>query len=139
MSRISIVAMAASLAMASPVFASALYPGHALQNPVPPGARSKHKGGIVSATGSIVGGTGYSVSHDGTGEYTIDVPAGFFGSTCPVIMVTPAGIASHAPIPDDFNYITCGGAGEVKMQIRIYSRTDGALEDNAFHFLMMVP
>ncbi|HEY1638673.1 MAG TPA: hypothetical protein VGF62_09125 [Rhizomicrobium sp.] len=139
MSRISIVAMAASLAMASPVFASALYPGHALQNPVPPGARSKHKGGIVSATGSIVGGTGYSVSHDGTGEYTIDVPAGFFGSTCPVIMVTPAGIASHAPIPDDFNYITCGGAGEVKMQIRIYSRTDGTLEDNAFHFLMMVP
>ena len=139
MSRISIVAMAASLAMASPVFASALYPAHALQNPVPPGARSKHKGGIVSATGSIVGGTGYSVSHDGTGEYTIDVPAGFFGSTCPVIMVTPAGIASHAPIPDDFNYITCGGAGEVKMQIRIYSRTDGTLEDNAFHFLMMVP
>jgi hypothetical protein len=139
MSRISILAVAASLVMASSAFASTVYPSHALQNPVPPGGKSKHKGGIVSATGSIVGGTGYSVSHDGTGEYTIDVPAGFFGSTCPVILVTPAGVASHAPIPDDFNYITCGGAGEVKMQIRIYSRTDGALEDNAFHFLMMVP
>jgi type 1 fimbria pilin len=139
MSRISIVAMAASLAMASPAFASALYPSQALQNPVPPGARSKHKGGIVSATGSIVGGTGYSVSHDGTGEYTIDVPAGFFGTTCPVILVTPAGQNGQTPIPDDFNYITCGGAGEVKMQIRIRGRQDGTLQDNAFHFLMMVP
>jgi len=139
MSRISIVAIAASLAMASPVFASALYPSHALQASVPPGGHSKHKGGIVAADGSIVTGSGFSVSHNGTGEYTLDVPGGFF-TGCPVILVTPAGIASHAPIPDDFNYITCGaGSGEVKMQIRIYSRTDGSLEDNAFHFLMMAP
>jgi hypothetical protein len=46
----------------------------------------------------------------------------------------------HASIPDDFNYITCGaGSGEVKMQVRIYSRTDGARQDNAFHFLIMAP
>lgn len=140
MSRISLIAVAASLLMAAPAAASAVYPGHQPgQISAPPGGKSKHKGGIVAGDGSIVTGSGFSVSHDGTGEYTIDVPAGFFGTTCPVIFVTPAGIESHAPIPDDYNYITCGGAGEVKMQIRIYSRTDGALEDNAFHFLMMVP
>ncbi len=142
MSRISIAAVAASLLMASSAFASALYAGHepGLQNSEP-GARGKHKGGVVGADGSIILGTGFSVSHDGTGEYTLDVPGSVFGtSICPVILVTPAGVNGHAPIADDFNYITCeAGDGEVKMQIRIYSRTDGALQDNGFHFLMMAP
>jgi len=79
------------------------------------------------------------VSHDDTGEYTIDVPAGFFTSTCPVILVTPAGQNGETPIPDDYNYITCGGNGEVKMQVRIRGRKDGALQDNAFHFYMSEP
>ena len=125
--------------MASSAFASTLYPSHGLQSSVPPGGHSKHKGGIVSADGSIVLGTGYSVSHDGTGEYTVDVPGGFF-TGCPVILVTPAGQNGQTPIADDFNYITCGaGSGEVKMQIRIRGRQDGALQDNAFHFLIMAP
>jgi len=129
-----------AFAIALPAFASALYPSHALQNSPPPGGRSKHKGGIVAGDGSIVLGSGYSVSHDATGEYTVDVPGGFFTSGCPVILVTPAGQNGQTPIMDDFNYITCGaGSGEVKMQIRIRGRQDGALQDNAFHFLMMVP
>jgi hypothetical protein len=133
------IAAAAALIMASPAFASTLYPGKALQNLVPPGKNNKHKGGIVAADGSIVAGTGFSVSHDGTGKYTIDVPAGFFNSTCPVVLVAPAGYTSEFPIMDDYDYITCGGAGEVKMQIRIWGRKDGAAQDNAFHFFMSEP
>lgn len=94
------------------------------------------KAGIVNSAGSIVAGTGYSVSHDGTGEYTLQVPAGYFKG-CPAFIVTPAGINGHVVIPDDWDYITCGNNGEVKMQIRLYERTSGALQDNAFHFIML--
>ena len=119
--------LAASLALASSALAFA-------PNSVP-GKGSK--GGVVAANGSIVLGTGFSVSHDGTGEYTIDVP---FFPDCPVVLVTPAGVNPHVPIADDYNYITCNtGGGEVKIQIRIYARNDGSLQDNAFHFLMAKP
>ncbi len=138
MSRLSILALATSMVMASSAFASALYPDQTgLHHSVSPGKKAKSKGGIVASDGSIVAGTGYSVSHDGTGEFTLDVPAGYF-TDCPVILVTPAGVDGHAPIVNDYNYITCGN-GEVKMQIRIWSRTDGTLQDNSFHFLMMDP
>jgi hypothetical protein len=140
MSRISILAAAASLVLASSAFASALYPGQpsGFHHLVKPGSKAKSKGGTVAADGSIGLGTGYSVSHDGTGEYTIDVPAGYF-KECPLILATPAGFTSEFPIINDYNYITCGGSGEVKMQIRIWGRKTGALQDNAFHFLMITP
>ncbi|HEY2474470.1 MAG TPA: hypothetical protein VGI19_06670 [Candidatus Cybelea sp.] len=94
------------------------------------------KAGIVNSAGSIVAGTGYSVSHDGTGEYTLQVPAGFF-KDCPALIVTPAGLNGHLAIPDDYDYITCGNNGQVKIQVREYERPTGALQDNAFHFIMM--
>jgi hypothetical protein len=94
------------------------------------------KAGIVNSSGSIVAGTGYSVSHDGTGEYTLDVPAGFF-KNCPAVTVTPSGLNGHLAIPDDYNYEACGNNGEVKLQIRLYERASGALQDNAFHFAMI--
>jgi hypothetical protein len=126
MSYKSLAVLAASLVLASSAFASAS---------VVPGKGSK--GGVVAADGSIVLGTGFSVSHDGTGEYTLDVPS---FPDCPVVLITPAGINGHVPIADDYNYITCNtSGGEVKIQIRIYSRNDGALQDNSFHFLMAKP
>jgi hypothetical protein len=138
-----LVALTASLTIAASGLASArvVYPNQPFANPYQAAVRPDRKGpaikaGIVTSTGSIVAGTGYSVSHDGTGEYTLEVPAGHFKS-CPVVIVTPAGLNGHAPIPDDYNYITCGGNGEVKIQIRINSRTSGSLQDNSFHFLMM--
>ncbi|HEX3368734.1 MAG TPA: hypothetical protein VHS56_04085 [Candidatus Cybelea sp.] len=94
------------------------------------------KAGIVNSSGSIVSGTGYSVSHDGTGEYTLDVPAGYF-STCPAIVASPAGLNGHLAIPDVYDYVTCGNNGEVKVQIREYEYNTGALQDNAFHFVMI--
>lgn len=93
--------------------------------------------GIVAGNGTIAGGTGFSVSHDATGEYTLDVPAGNKFKSCPVVVLTPAGVSGGIPIPDDYDYITCGNQGEVKIQVRIYSRTDGTHQDNAFHFAMI--
>ena len=62
------------------------------------------KAGIVNSSGSIVAGTGYSVSHDGTGEYTLDVPAGLF-KNCPAIVASPAGLNGHLAIPDVYDYV----------------------------------
>jgi hypothetical protein len=127
-----ILALTMLLVVATSALASAFEPQIRFQ----PDHKSATKAGVVGTTGSIVAGTGFSVSHDGTGEYTLDVPAGKF-KNCPVVLVTPAGLNGHAPIPDDYDYSTCGNNGEVKIQIRIYSRTNGALQDNAFHFAMI--
>jgi hypothetical protein len=94
------------------------------------------KAGIVNSSGSIVSGTGYAVSHDGTGEYTLSVPAGFFDN-CPAIVVTTSGLNGHLAIPNVYDYITCGNNGAVKAQIRLYERSGGSLQDNAFHFAMI--
>jgi len=121
------------LVIASSALASAFEPQTRFE---PNHKKSAIKAGIVASDGSVAGGTGFSVSHDGTGEYTLQVPAGYF-KDCPVVMVTPSGVNGHAPIPDDYNYMACGNNGQVKIQIRIYSRTDGALQDNSFHFAMI--
>ena len=137
-----LIALTASLVIVTPGLASARLvaaPARVMQpaqNSVQPNHKKPAvKAGIVGSDGTIIAGSNFSVSHDGTGEYTLDVPAGYF-KNCPVVMVTPAGVNGHAPIPDDYDYSTCGNNGEVKIQIRIYSRTDGSLQDNAFHFVM---
>ncbi|HEV3091873.1 MAG TPA: hypothetical protein VGX91_10600 [Candidatus Cybelea sp.] len=90
--------------------------------------------GVVSSSGTIAAGSGFSVSHDGTGEYTITVPAGEF-KNCPSILATPAGYSGTPPVANDYDYIQCGSNGTVKMQIRILT-TSGSLVDTPFHFLM---
>ena len=127
----SILALTAVMLLASSAVAAAFSP----QVPFHPDhKKSAMKAGIVNTDGSIVSGTGYSVSHDGTGKYTIDIPAGQF-KTCPANMVTPGGVNGHAPIADVYDYISCGNGNDVKFQVRIYSRTDGQLQDNAFGFV----
>ncbi|MGA2759550.1 MAG: hypothetical protein ABSF08_04400, partial [Candidatus Cybelea sp.] len=98
-------ALTASLVMATPGLASArlitpparvMQPGQAFVQPNH--KKAAVKAGIVGSDGSIIAGSNFSVSHDGTGEYTLDVPAGYF-KNCPAVMVTPAGVNGHAPIP----------------------------------------
>jgi hypothetical protein len=105
---------------------------------VPPGKLGKPIAGIVNADGSINTGSGFSVSHDGTGKYTLDVPAGYF-KRCPAILATPWGYTSEFPIVDDYDYIICGNLQEVRMQIRVWGRKTGAAQDNSFQFLMIQP
>ncbi len=134
-----LIALTASLVIVTPGLASARLvaaPARVMQpaqNSVQPNHKKPAvKAGIVGSDGTIIAGSDVSVSHDGTGEYTLDVPAGYF-KNCPVVMVTPVGVNGHA---DDYDYSTCGNNGEVKIQIRICSRTDGSLQDNAFHLVM---
>jgi hypothetical protein len=94
------------------------------------------QGGTVNLSGQIVDGTGFTVSHDGTGKYTLDIPSGYKG--CPVVMVTPVGTNGDIPIVNDFDYITCGN-GEVKIQIAIFGRSSGTYLDNSFNFLVIEP
>lgn len=103
-----------------------------------PALAVKPVAGIVNADGTINTGTGFSVSHDGLGQYTLDVPAGHF-KRCPAILLTAWGYTSEFPILEDYDYVTCGNLGEVKMQIRVWGRKDGAAQDNAFHFVMIQP
>ncbi len=133
----SVILGSTAMALARPVPPSRVF--GAAQNVVQPDhgkKRTAMKAGIVNSSGSIVAGTGYSVSHDGTGEYTLDVPAGFF-KNCPAIVASPAGLNGHLAIPDVYDYVTCGNNGEVKVQIREYEYNTGSLQDNAFHFIMM--
>jgi hypothetical protein len=129
-----LIALTASLIFATSALASARFVQFDGRFAQPDSKKHAVKAGIVAGDGSIVSGTGYSVSHDGTGEYTVDIPSGTFPG-CPAINVTGAGINGHAPIADVYNYITCG-SGEVKAQIRIYSNNGSGLQDNSFHFVM---
>ena len=139
----SLISLTAALVVATSAFASAttvvpLNGSFAQSNgdfAAPDVKNPEIRAGIVHADGTISQGRRFAVSHDGTGEYTLNVPARQF-KNCPTIIVTPWGVNGHAPIANSFDYITCGNFGEVKIQIRIYSRTDGAGQDNGFMFVM---
>jgi hypothetical protein len=97
-----------------------------------PDAKAKTKGGIVNTNGSIGYGSGFSVSHLGTGSYQIVFPNGTF-KTCPVIALTGAGGNGDVPVMNLSNY-GCSNGG-LTIVVGIVSRTNGSLQDNAFHFV----
>jgi hypothetical protein len=55
--------------------------------------------GIVDSDGSILAGSGFTVSNPSTGHYTITFPAGTW-STLPVVTVTPFGVHGGFVVPD---------------------------------------
>jgi hypothetical protein len=130
-------AIAALCILGSTGLASAQVVRPVMMHPAGSSAKKKpSQGGTVNLSGQIVNGTGFTVTHDGTGKYTLDIPSGFKG--CPVVMVTPAGANGDIPIVNDYNYITCGN-GEVKIQIAIFGRSSGNYLDNSFNFLVISP
>jgi hypothetical protein len=86
-------------------------------------------------------GEGHSLADTGVPypilDPTLGVPAGNKFKNCPVIVLAPAAVSGGIPIPNVYSYITCGNKGEVKVQVRLYLRTDGTHQDNAFHFTMI--
>jgi hypothetical protein len=129
--------IAALLVLGSSGMASAQVVRPVMMHPAGSSAKRKpSQAGTVSLSGQTVVGTGFTVTHDGTGRYTLDIPNGFKG--CPVVMVTPAGMNGDIPIVNDFDYITCGN-GEVKIQIAIFGRSSGNYMDNSFNFLVIAP
>jgi hypothetical protein len=134
-----LVALAGCLALAATASASAgsVY-RQPLGAPVTPAAKSSPslRAGIVAGNGSIVYGSGFQVSHPQTGEYDITFSGGDF-KKCPVISITPAGTGSVAPVANLFGY-SCSSSG-VAITILMIGSTNGAAEDNAFHFIAVEP
>lgn len=84
--------------------------------------------GVVSSTGAILAGTGFTVSHTGTGLYTITFTTAF--SAMPAVTVTPqSGLGRIATC-------TSVGAGSTGIDTR---DTSGTATDNQFNFIAIGP
>jgi hypothetical protein len=99
-------------------------------------AKKMMNGGIVNGNGTIDYGSGFQVQHTQTGEYVVSFGSGVFKS-CPVISVTPAGTGSSAPLANIFGY-SCSNSG-VQFTVLMIGIGNGQAEDNAFHFIAIVP
>jgi hypothetical protein len=97
---------------------------------------AKTVAGIVNPDGSVAAGSGFSVTRNAAGDYTITIPAGTFnGVVPPAITVTPWGLDGHFPAADIDNE---GAAGDGSATIRILiSSSVGATNnvDNGFEFI----
>ena len=132
-----LIVLTASLTLAATVGASAgtIY-RQPSSGPVQSAKGPTLRAGIVSGNGAIVYGSGFEVTHPQTGEYDVTFPSSDF-KKCPVISITPAGTGSVAPIANLYGY-TCNGSG-VQLTILMIGSTNGAAEDNAFHFIATEP
>jgi hypothetical protein len=100
---------------------------------IPASAAELHyTAGLVNHDGSINSGSGFTVSHDGTGKYTITFAAGVFPTHPPVMTCSPFGRGTGVPLCFVLGE-TWTGTGPTTFGIRIYNIA-GALQDNGFGF-----
>jgi hypothetical protein len=135
MNRLMMLAACAVLATTGIASATTHYPTPSY-GVAQPDKAGKLVGGIVNASGSIVFGSGFLVSHPSTGEYIVTINSGVF-KQCPIVNITPAGGNTSPPLANLYSY-GCGSGG-VAMTILIVGSTNGDLEDNAFHFTAIQP
>jgi hypothetical protein len=92
--------------------------------------------GIISATGTVDNGSGFTASQTGTGAYTITFPAGTWnGTTAPVMTITPFGINGGVvdPVVLSLGYTANGSA---TFNIILSNTTPGETnQNNAFMFI----
>ncbi|HET6275365.1 MAG TPA: hypothetical protein VFE16_05420 [Candidatus Cybelea sp.] len=102
----------------------------------PATAGPKTVAGIVSDTGQIEEGSGFSVSHLTTGEYNIRFEKGFFPTGCGAMLVQTWG---RAPVIHQLNVL--GSARALDCQVHnpyfhvVLRATDGTLRDDHFQFI----
>lgn len=87
-------------------------------------------GGVINADGTIGSGSGFSVTHPATGVYTVLWPANSFDSHVYFACTPASGLA----LCDIWSVVGNGG-GSVSVQFRLYSRSPGSAQDNAFVFV----
>jgi len=100
-------------------------------NAAKPDANTKAHAGIINTNGSVIAGTGFTVTHNATGMYTIVFPNNTF-KACPAVNVTPAGGNGGIPIANVYGYGCSNGGATIV--ITINSIETSASQDNAFHF-----
>ena len=82
--------------------------------------------GVVGPTGAIIAGSGFTVSHDASGEYTITFNTAF-SLTAPTVTATAEVI-----------HISLNGVTAFKAKFHIYN-LGGQDSDSAFHFIAIGP
>jgi hypothetical protein len=83
--------------------------------------------GTVAADGTIIAGSGFTVSVPATGVYNITFTKPFVGSV-PTITATPELTSTTAIIMTD-------GADANFVTLKVFRRSDGAVSSEAFHFI----
>jgi hypothetical protein len=89
--------------------------------------------GIINRDGSINSGSGFTVTHDGTGKYTITFAAGVFPTHSPAMTCTPFGKDGGFPICFVLGESWNGSVAPTTFGIRLLDLA-GALQDNGFQF-----
>ncbi len=112
-------------------------PGSALSADSLDGLDSKdfaRLGGVVNGDGTVVQGTGFTVSHPNAGEYQVSFPQGTLGSTCPPI-VTVLPFSGLVRVPT-ITGRTCSGLGAGNFTVKL-NDTAGTSHDTPFLFIAM--
>ena len=97
----------------------------------PDSAKTATYAGYVNPNGTVAAGSGFAVSHTGTGTYSVSYPSTKFPGGYPAMTVTGWGINGAMPIVN-LSYTSCG-SGSCVFDIVITSNT-GAAQDNGFVF-----
>jgi len=92
------------------------------------------RAGYVNSNGTIAFGTGFTVSHTGTGQYTITYPQSDF-TYFPAMGVTAFGLNGGLPIAN-LNGVSCGN-GKCKFMVGLYNSSNGSAMDNGFDFVII--
>ena len=90
--------------------------------------------GVVNGDGSVVQGTGFTVTHPSDGEYQVSFPNGTLGSICPPVVTATvfAGIVRHPQLAGR----ACSGLGSGNFTIKMLDN-DGVAHDTPFLFIAM--
>jgi hypothetical protein len=105
----------------------------------PDGPGVKTIAGFVSSIGGIQEGSGFSVTYNGAGDYTVTFPNGTWSGGCifPVMTVTP--IAGVAVTVRHSNLVcTFAGGGSIGVVIETAGSSPAAT-DSAFQFIAAQP
>jgi hypothetical protein len=96
----------------------------------------KSTSGLIAGDGTRKWGHGFTSQHLGAGDYILSFSAGAFPIHAPIFTCSPAGVEFHAAICDVW-FVDWHTDSPSTAEIHLYSRVDGAMEDNAFDFIEM--
>lgn len=92
--------------------------------------------GAINPNGTISYGSGFTVTHQGTGQYVITFPTLTGFTSLPAMTVTPFGINGHV-VTAIVSHVG-GASGGAQFTINLTDRLNRLhLEDNAFMFTLM--
>ena len=101
---------------------------------IPDASKTATYAGYVNTNGSIAAGTGFSVTHTGTGTYTVTYPSAKFPGGYPAMTLSGWGINGSNPIVN-LIFTSCG-SGSCVFDI-VTTSSAGVAQDNGFVFTIV--